>query len=282
MTMDPRIQLSIAQQANNTLRRGVASPQKPPFDKIRQRHVWSVFNFSPTVGNPLAVAGTGIVTAGQWGVFQVGQNGNGQGLPQGLVMTGLDTNLPGGGRVSDDQNIAVHELGVSIIPVRPDVQTLSANVAPGPILPEDADAIATNISVVFKYITNEVVLGPLGAFVQPGGVSITAPTLMDQTASAGAEAGPPDFVSGGLDLNATLSSLGGFAAQWSANSGNIPPAPALRRKLQVPIFLPATTTFQVIFRADREFKIRSRTEGGRGAFALRCDFWAVESFKSQG
>ncbi len=279
--LGPNLQHSIQQQQSGVLRRGVASPGAPPFDKIRQRHIWSVFSFTPTVGG--AVTAAGLVTAGDYSAFQVGQNANGQGLPQGFTMSELDTNLPGGGRVSDDQNIAVHELGVGIVPVRSDVRASSALIGEGPILPEDADAIATNTVVVFKYITNEVVLGPLGCFVQPGGPSITAPTLLDGPASGAALAGPPAVVLGGLQQNMTVATIGeGYNAVWSANAGNIPPAPALRRKLQVPIFLPATTTFQVIFRVSRQFKIRALSEGGRGGFALRADFWAVESFKSQG
>lgn len=278
--LGPNLQNAIQQQQSGVLRRGVASPQLPPFDKIRQRHLWSVFAFTAAAGG--AVSAAGLVTPGDYAVFQVGQNGNGQGLPQGFSMSELDTNLPGGGRVSDDQNIAVHELGASIVPLRPDVTVSNANQGLGPILPEDADAIATNTAVVFKYITNEVALGPLGCFVQPGGPSITAPTLLDGPQSSGkvgAGAGPV----GGVNGNMTVKSIGqGYDAVWSANAGNIPPAPALRRKLQVPIFLPATTTFQVIFRVSRQFKIRALLEGGRGAFALRADFWAVESFKSQG
>lgn len=278
--LGPNLQNAIQQQQSGVLRRGVASPQLPPFDKIRQRHLWSVFAFTAAAGG--AVSAAGLVTPGDYAVFQTGQNSNGQGLPQGFSMSELDTNLPGGGRVSDDQNIAVHELGASIVPLRPDVVAANANQSLGPILPEDADAIATNTAVVFKYITNEVVLGPLGCFVQPGGPSITAPTLLDGPASVGVVA-PSLATVGGVSGDMTLPSItAGYDAVWSANSGNIPPAPALRRKLQVPIFLPATTTFQVIFRVSRQFKIRAAIEGGRGAFALRADFWAVESFKSQG
>jgi hypothetical protein len=254
--LGPNLQASIQQQQSGVLRRGVASPQLPAFDKIRQRHLWSVFAFTTAAGG--AVSNLGVVTPGDYAVFQVGQNANGQGLPQGFAMTELDTNLPGGGRVSDDQNIAVHELGASIVPLRPDVVGSNAN------------------------ITNEVVLGPLGCFVQPGGPSITAPTLLDGPASSAAVGAPPATV-GGVGGDMTLATIGaGYDAVWSANAGNIPPAPALRRKLQVPVFLPATTTFQVIFRVSRSFKIRALLEGGRGGFALRSDFWAVESFKSQG
>ncbi len=277
---------SIQGQESKLLRKGELSDWR--YSQIRQRHLWSNYHFVPqTPGSPiLIVGGVPTVQANTYDTFVTLQNQNGQGLPQGFVMDAGDTNNLGAGRVPDDQNFAVWELGVTILPERQDVvnNCISSGVGGGDVSlgnlhPEDVDRILDEGVLQIKYLTNSVQLGHLKDFAQSGGPSIVVRSLLSSTGAAslvGAE------VAGGLGEGNLAPSLAQRITRLATNSGNTAPNPGTRRKLDVPIFLPATQTyaFQVVF--YRPFTLRSRKNGGTGTFQIRVDTWAVESFRQQG
>lgn len=277
---------SISGQESKLLRKGELSDWR--YSQIRQRHLWSNYHFIPqTPGSPILIAtGVPIVQANTYDTFVTLQNQSGQGLPQGFVMDAGDTNNLGAGRVPDDQNFAVWELGITILPERQDVVnnciasgTGGAGVSLGNLHPEDVDRILDEGVLQVKYLTNSVQLGHLKDFAQSGGPSIVVRSLLSSTAAAATVGGE---TSGGLNEGNTAPSLQARISRLATNSGNTGPNPGTRRKLDVPIFLPATQTysFQVAF--YRPFQLRSKANGGTGCFQVRVDTWAVESFRQQG
>jgi hypothetical protein len=271
--MHPSIQAAIQAQDFETLK-GQADRK---FKNVRSRHLWSVYNFSRSAtANSIDANG---LKPGDYSVFSTTAGSNGQGLPQGEDLSEIDTNFPGAGRVGDDQNFAIWELGVSVLPARQSVVALDTTVmAEGPPSPLDVDQILSSGVLVLKYIDVELPLGPLSSFAQPGGPFIAAPTLLDYGQSAQAVA---EGVAGGLAEGSTASPWDSRQAKLTTNGGNLPAAPGMRRKLQVPIFLPKTVNFTFAFRFARTIKLLTVGQGGTGAFKLRLDWWAVESFRDQ-
>lgn len=281
---------SIAAQQSRLLRQGQAGNQR--YSQVRQRHIWNTFYFTSGYPNSQIATGTGglVLAAGEYQFFSSLSNANGQGLPQGFILTDLDTNFPSAGRVSDDQNFAIWEIGITLEPMRPDVVAgATAAMNGGAIHPLDLDQITQNAFLSIKYLTNEVPLGLLKDFPQSGGPSMVAPSLLDYSARGGTEvagAGPAG-VTGGLQEGAVLA--GAQVSPWSSrhartahNSGPLSPAPGWRRPLQVPIFLQNTAVFffKVVF--SRNVQLLSVQQGGTGGFRMRLDWWAVESFREQG
>lgn len=133
--------------------------------------------------------------------------------------------------------------------------------------------------MIMKYLTNEVPLGPLASFPQSGGLAFTGDSRLNY--AAGVTAGPP--LAGGLAEGSGIAPpWGSRIAHAVSNSGPYPASPQLRRKLDVPIFLRNTQTFQMKVRVPRPIILRSVQNGGTGTFSIRFDWWAVESFREAG
>jgi len=271
----PPGQRSIAQDISLQQARVLRGQETRRFDKIRQRHFWSTYNFDPTPNSGAVDPATFLVKPGDYSVFTTASGKPGQGLPTGYQLTDADTNFAGEKRVGDDQNFSIWELGVTVMGPRQDVASgfAASVVQAGALLPVDADSILDQGVLMLKYLTNDVSLGLLSTFSQPGGPSINAPSLLSSKAPHGAIVGPPDFATAGLGPSPLISTV--------QNSGNIPAAPALRRKFKVPIFLAATETFEFIIRFPRPVQITGATQGGTGAFRLRIDWWAVETYRTR-
>lgn len=286
----PPIQSQIMQQTDRLLRRGQAGPQN--FNQIRQRHIWNTFYFTSGYTGSVILAGTGglTLTQGDYQFFSVLAGSNGQGLPQGFVISDLDTNFPSAGRVSDDQNFAIYELGLTFEPMRADVAAGAPNaMTPGPIHPTDLDQLTQNAVISIKYLTNEIILGLAKDFVQSGGPAIVAPSLLDYAARGGTEvagAGPAG-VTGGLQEGAVLA--GAQVAPWSVrqarysqNSGPLPAAPGWRRVFKIPLYLPSTAVFFFKISFPRAVQLMTVQQGGTGGFRARIDWFCAESFREQG
>jgi len=276
MATPRNIQKQINQQESMLLRQGRLASER--FDQIRQRHIWSTFHFYPTPGG--AIIGN-VVQTGKREVFKSLAGQNGQGLPGGFQLSELDTNTPSTGRVSDNQNFSIWELGVTVRPCRQDVvATFPGGVMNGPILGEDMDQICENTIVSIKWLTNEVPLGIVSDYQQPGGPDMTVRSLLDSSGASGFALGPPDLVTGGKGEGLVDDEpWGGNILRMSQNSGPMPAQPALRRKFSVPIYLRNGMTFSFLFDIQRTFTIRTLANGGTGGFVLRLDWWAVESFR---
>lgn len=248
------------------------------FRNVRSRHLWSTYNFSrTTTANSIDANG---LKPNDYPVFVQTSGTNGQGLPSGEDLSDLDTNFAGAGRVGDDQNFAVWELGVSVDAARPSVvaqdPTVMADKAPSPI---DVDQILSCGVLVLKYIDVELVLGPLSCFAQPGGPFIASPTLLDYGLSRTAD--DDGLSAGGLAEGVAGTPWDARQAKLATNGGNMPAVPGARRKLQIPIILGRTVNFKFAFRFSRRVKLLTVAQGGTGAFKLRLDWWAVESFRDQ-
>lgn len=283
MALPRRIQNSIENQTGRLLREGV--PPRERFDTLRLRHIWSTFH--ATNGEGLAIANnaaTGnipVFRAGKYNLFVVDAGSNGQGLPSGLQLTPLDTNFQGAGRVPDQQNFAIWELGVSVLAQREDVVLASPTTrGAGQPHPDDVARFLSETVLQVRYITQEVPLGHCADYAEPGGPAIVQPSLLDYSGNAVAAAGPPAGGVGGL-------SAGAIAAQpWSlqqprlqTNGGNGNANPGSRIKLDVPIFLPSSTQFAFQLYVTRPFALRSLENGGTAGFKVRVDLWVAESYR---
>lgn len=280
---------SIAQQESNLMRRGELSDWR--FSQIRQRHLWSTYHFnSCTSGSAIQwTAGVPTIQPGEYVLFTALRDQNGQGLPQGLLMSAADTNNLGSGRVPDDQNFAFWELGASIYRARQDVVTFSEAMltqqTQGNPHPDDVDRILCEGVLSIQYLTNKVPLGHLMDFAQSGGPNFDVPSLLSYTV-------PQQVTGAGISggLGDTFSAVAAppqvpynsRVGRHATNSGNANPNPGTRRKLEVPIFLAATQTYNLSVTFTRPVQLRSLLNGGSGCFTLRLDAWAVESFRNAG
>lgn len=238
------------------------------FKDFRCRHLWSTYHFQP---------GAGSIAAGDYKLFVAAAGKNGQGLPSGLSLDDLDTNFSGEGRVPDDQNLAVWELGVSLLPAREDVvDDNTAIYANGPMEPGDVDNVLSSAVLGVKFVDTELELGPLSTFSQPGGPHIAVPTLLDWTEEDAIRA---LGISGGMATGPAASPWQQATARLASSSGNLAPSPATRMRLDVPIFLGHTNTFYFFLRFGRAINLRTVARGGTGAFRARVDLWCAESFR---
>lgn len=253
---------------------------REPFSQVRQRHIWSTYFFGDWTGGAVV---NGQLQAGEYQLFQVAQSQYGAGLPAGFVLTDLETNYPGQGRISDDQNFSIWEIGASILPVPQDLIGAARNpISGGPMNPLDLDQIAHNGVLYVRYLTNEVPIGHLADFLQPGGPNIDADTNLDVSGLANVNAGPPIVIEGGHSQGSRVGyPYNERQARSSMNSGNLAASPALRRKLDVPIFLSSAQTFSMKINFWRNVQLLTANQGGTNAFRVRIDWWAVESFREQ-
>jgi len=265
------LQKSVQRQITRVLERGVRFGS---FDQVRQRHFWSTYLFA-------GFAGTSI-PAGPYDIFKAIPGGIGQGYS--IPLTTRETNWLGAGRVPDNQNFAITELGVTITrpPQNPQgsphvpgaafsnapANGIAASMTAGqvaainglaPILPVDAQSILYGTVLEFTFLTNSVPLGLCADFTQSGGVYgwTTSPYInadVDCARAAPTEALPPGDPTNGV------------------------PGAAFRRKLEIPILLQHGETASMRLNVPKAIPIQSLANGSSGWFEMRVDWWATESF----
>jgi hypothetical protein len=259
------------------------------FDQIRQRHFWSTYLFP---------YGQNSIPAGQYDLFKATPSQTGQGYPTNVPLTLLETNWRNSGRVPDNQNLVITEIGCT--PLRPGVvfnskedgsgipvtaiypnlpgRMTGADALGAPsvnpmraIAPDDAARFLYGTVLEMSYLTNNVPLGLCADFSQSAGVhSFNAGVL---------EEWPPD-------VNDYLTAFGYTELGDPVNGV---PAAAFRRKLEVPILLQHGETMGMRLNIHRDLNMLSTggfipadgtspDQGGAGWIALRVDWWATESF----
>lgn len=240
------------------------------FDQIRQRHFYSTHLFTPGAGN--------IIPAGRYDIFITTASGLGQGYP--IPLTERETNWKGTGRVPDNQNFVIQELGVTVQrPPAVDTNTaktgqpqdaplngIYANLPPAiqaliagnrPISSQDAKSILLGGTLEMGFLTNFVPLGFLSDFsqssgcysqMQPGSATPYAPAAL-QTED-----------------------------NFYGDPVNGVPAAAFRRKLEVPILLQHGEQTSMRINFPRDIRVEPLIDGGTGWLEIRVDWWATESF----
>lgn len=276
--MAASLQKMVDSQIAKVLERGTRYGR---FDQIRQRHFWSSYLFAGYAGTSIA--------AGSYDLWKIPQGQQGQGYP--IPMATRETNWLGAGRIPDNQNFVITELGVTV--KRPPATRQGAVVegdfvpnvnggvafdpnAPAngiaaaltagqyaringmaPILPADAQAILSGMILEFGFLTNSVPLGYCADFSQ----------------SAGNYCVSSNYFGGDADHNIAVTSR-----QKSGDPTNGIPAAAFRRKLEVPILLQHGESQFMRLNVPKAIPIRSLAEGSSGWFEIRVDWWASESF----
>jgi hypothetical protein len=271
MAAKDSIRAMLGEQDDQLLRKGTLASER--YDQIRQRHIWSTFYLTKGYQGS-ALDATAMLAPLEMIFFAAGNGQNGQGLPQGFQLSELDTNFPGTGRVSDDQNFIVWEIGVSLLPMRADVVAGSGGAMSGNTPhPDDCDRLLDDMIESVRYLTNEVPYGPANLFAQSGAPAITVPSALDTSGSVSNNA---NQVKGGQGEDSTRQ------ARVAQNAANMPAVPSTRRKLDVPIYMQAKQTFAFKLTTFRQRQLLTLAQGGTCGFRVRLDWWSVESFREQG
>jgi len=242
----------------------VSQSRGQKFDQLRSRHFWSSYFFVPDVT-------TNILAAGQYDLFKVIPGGVGQGYPANCPLTIRETNWLNGGRVPDNQNFVITEIGATIkrppavdnlgaagIPLTPPSNGIwsqmtaaqQAYVTGGAqnreINAYDFYQIAWGFVLEMSFLTNNVPLGFLGDFSQSGG-SIA------------------------INQNSPSVDIGGDLC-------NGIPCASFRRKFEVPIMLQHGENMGMRLNLPRAIELMAPATTGTGWFEIRIDWWAHESF----
>jgi hypothetical protein len=204
---------SIARQARDVL---VTGQRFKRFDQVRQRHFWSMQQFSADAD--------GYIPAGEFDIFITppGQVGQGFAVP----LTERETNWRSSNRVPDNQNFDITEIGVGLSPVTDEIDDEAANqlrIPDGPAM----NQFLCNTLVAIRYLTNSVELGYCSDFAQASG-----PTMGTYK--------PFDTV--GQDTRSTTR----FALNGMAS-------PGLRRRFKIPIMLQHGEVFSFRFIVPRTY-----------------------------
>lgn len=235
------------------------------FDQLRSRHFWSTYLFAYGAANP--------IPTGQYDIFKAIPSQTGQGYPTNVPLTLRETNWLNSGRVPDNQNFVITELGVSVIrppavdednggaPLNAPTNGIWANL-PAAIQAgiaqnrqlhnDDVAGILYGMTLEMQFLTNAVPLGLCADFSQSAGLREF------QAIETGTEAGAA-ITAGGDCTN-------GIAAA------------SFRRKLEVPILLQHGETMGMRLNVHRPINTRSLASGGAGWAEVRVDWWAHESF----
>jgi hypothetical protein len=280
------LQESIEAQIQKVLTKGQRFAR---FDQIRQRHFWSSYLFTPGAG--------GVINAAPYEIFKVTPGFIGQGYP--VPLTTRETNWLGNGRVPDNQNFVITEIGVTIKrpPATPQLETIegvlvntpgqpftnppsngiAAAIPPAtvalinglaPVNPMDAQAILYGMVLEMSFLTNNVPIGLCADFSQSGGMYgfTTNPYYLSS------------FSMGWMGDTGTAHPGGAFPAGDPTNGI---PAAAFRRKLEIPILLQHGEQMGMRLNAPRPIACQNLANGGSGWFEVRVDWWATESFVEQ-
>lgn len=246
------------------------------FDQLRSRHFWSSYLF-------LRDPSTGQIPSGQYDIFKVVPGGVGQGYPTNVPLSLRETNWLNGGRVPDNQNFVITEIGVTVkrppavdangsqgVPANAPTNGIWANLTSAQqaqitggaqlteVTPQDAQAILYGTVLEMSFLTNNVPLGLCADFSQ--------------------SAGAYQFMGG--------QGLGTAPVGWAGDSLNGVPAAAFRRKLEVPIMLQHGENMGMRLNIPRNIDVmapsvtvgKTTTVFGSCWFELRVDWWAHESF----
>jgi hypothetical protein len=257
------IQQIVDKQVEKVLREGA---RLGSFDQIRQRHFWSSYLF---IANPT----NSKVAAGAFDIFKTIPGGSGQGYPTNTNLTLRETNWLNAGRVPDNQNFAILEIGctvrvpmenpenpspTSIFAALSDTQKAYLAMGAARQLPtQDVYNIAYGTVLEMSFLTNNVPIGLVADFSQSGGI-ITQPTNV-----------PYDLAMQGM----------------AVGPANGVPAAAFRRKLKVPILLSSGENMGMRLVIPRDIQLTAPSSVasdlgimGCGWFEIRVDWWAIESF----
>jgi hypothetical protein len=263
----------VDKQVSKVLKRGARMAN---FDQIRQRHFWSTYLFVADPNNNR-------ISAGAYDLFKTIPGASGQGYPTNLNLTVRETNWLNAGRVPDNQNFAIMEIGASIR--NPPLERIAAQGAVDgsgiynalttaqqtyisragaarPLSAQDMAAIAYGGVLEMSFLTNNVPLGLLADFSQSAG--IVAPA--NQYAPSDAASAP--------------------GVLFNTNMSNGIPAAAFRRKLDIPILLQHGENMGMRINFARPVTLNNpgtktaNTQGGGGTgwAEVRIDWWAIESF----
>ncbi len=258
----------VDKQVQKVLRRG---SRMAKFDQIRQRHFWSTYLF---VADPA----TSVVAPGGYDLFKTIPGASGQGYPSNVNLTVRETNWLNAGRVPDNQNFAITEIGATIRnpplenPVAGDSSSIYANLslaqkafitaagAARPIAAMDVQNIAFGIVLEMSFLTNNVPLGLIGDFSQSAGIITNSMANAPLDPSTG-----PDGIT------------------FAASPANGVAAAAFRRKLDIPIMLQHGENMGMRLTIPRPITLMNPAlqptgQGGTGWFEVRIDWWAIESF----
>lgn len=226
---------SIGQQVRSQTQKLLETGQRfERFDQVRQRHFWSSCMYVPD--------GNGYIS-GTRQLFVTPPGQNGQGFPSGINLTELDTNWKSSNRVPDNQNFEITELGVTLAVLSPEIDpTPAANqVRTG----FDANGFYQNSILSITYLTNSVPLGLSSDFAQASGPELGSYFPLPSTSTI-------------------------TDSRWLTNGFA---APALRRRLKIPILLQHGETFSFQLDIPRQVALVQAS-----AIIVRMDFFATESF----
>lgn len=238
------------------------------FNQIRNRHFWSTYLFAPGAGNSIA--------ANSYVIFNSPVGSTGQGYPTNVPLTLRETNWRNTMRIPDNQNFVITEIGVAVhrippsdadgsngVPAHDPTDGIYANLPSGiqalvnpnaPVHPLDAASLLYGLVLEMSYLTNNIPIGWCADFSQSGGVHAFESSVNTIT---GSQASPPVIT--GDPVNGV-------------------PAAAFRRKLDVPILLQHGETASMRLVAPRAIPTLALAAGGIGAFEVKVDWWAIESF----
>ncbi len=258
------IQAMVDRQIGRVLEKGSRFTR---FDQIRQRHFWSTYLFAPGGGGVIQANGYEIC------VSPVGMPG--QGYPTNVPLGLRETNWRNARRVPDNQNFVITEIGVEVkrpppcdndgtynAPAHAPIDGIFANLPPAvqanvaPAMPThviDAAALLYGGVLEMSYLTNNIPMGWLADFSQPGGVRAFDTSVLDTAGFDHETSRPGDPVNG-------------------------VPCAAFRRKLEVPILLQHGEQASMTIRFPRAITLLALAEGGTGWAEVKVDWWATESF----
>ena len=277
----------VTAQIDRVIRRGTRSER---FDQLRSRHFWSSYFF---MSDPTSQ----LIQAGQYDIFKAIPSQTGQGYPTNVPLTLRETNWLNAGRVPDNQNFVITEIGCTL-KRPPAVDGLAAGLVPAfaptngiwanlpaaqqayinggaqnrGIHPNDAMAILYGMVLEMSFLTNNVPLGLLADFSQSAGTYAFQST--DHSNYPGSPAPAIGDTQSGIDQIGT--SFG--------DPSNGIPAAAFRRKLEVPILLQHGENMGMRINVPRNIQVQSTNTvsandgAGTGWFEVRVDWWAHESF----
>lgn len=253
----------VAAQVGRVLARGQRLER---FDQLRSRHFWSSYLFAPGAGNDILQA--------PYDIFKVIPSQTGQGYPTNVPLTLRETNWLNAGRVPDNQNFVITEIGASVIrppavagtgasPTNAPTNGIFANLSgatqalinpSAPLHPQDVANVLYGMNLEMSFLTNNVPLGYLADFSQSSGI-------VGRTSSTIVSAATVDDDTG----------VGGDPTTGI-------PCAAFRRKLEIPILLQHGETMGMRLNVHRNIPTLALNSGGCGWCEVRIDWWANESF----
>lgn len=280
---------SIAQQIQTQQQKLLELGEKlGNFDRVREREFYSTYLFTPgkaAVVQPQRVK-LFVATAGQ----------TGQGYAN--MLTERETNWAQSQKLSDQQNLVVKALHVSIqrAPVDPQILT-SAQFAQVPqvydptipLHPTDVESIAKGTVLEVEYLTEKIPMGLIADFPEVGGIWSFREAARQWPAPAQA----PAPIVQTVGLSETLETPAGdeFPAWGYLPISRQNVAVAFERRFRVPLMLQHGEQFNINLNIPVGWQMAGASpletagfEEGRdatGMFEIRVGMWCTESFVEQ-